>query len=47
MEDDMGGIEGEDTTELDVTDLVTKQDEVTSELSDQKDILSKNSESLD
>ena len=46
LEDSMGGIEGEDTTELDVTDLVTKQDEVTSELSDQKDILSKNSESL-
>ena len=45
MEDDMG-MEAEDTTELDVTDLVTKQDEVTSELSDQKDILSKNSESL-
>ena len=39
--------EGEDTTELDVTDLVTKQDEVNTELADQKDILSKNSESLD
>jgi len=39
--------EVEDTTELDVTDLVTKQDEVNTELSDQKDILSKNSESLD
>ena len=38
---------GEDTTELDVTDLVSKQDEVNSELSDQKDILSKNTESLD
>jgi hypothetical protein len=37
----------EDTTELDVTDLVGKQDEVNSELSDQKDILSKNTESLD
>ena len=36
----------EDTTELDVTDLVTKQDEVSSEISDQKDILSKNTESL-
>jgi len=36
-----------DTKELDVTDLVTKQDEVNTELSDQKDILSKNSESLD
>ena len=38
---------GGDTKELDVTDLVTKQDEVNTELSDQKDILSKNSESLD
>ena len=50
MEDDMGGeidAEVEDTTELDVTDLVTKQDEVSTELSDQKDILSKNTESLD
>jgi chaperonin cofactor prefoldin len=37
----------EDTTELDVTDLVSKQDEVNTELSDQKDILSKNTESLD
>ena len=37
----------EDTKELDVTDLVTKQDEVNTELSDQKDILSKNSQSLD
>jgi hypothetical protein len=37
----------EDTTELDVTDLVTKQDEVNTELSDQKDILSKNTQSLD
>jgi len=46
MEDDMG-MEAEDTTELDVTDLVTKQDEVNTELSDQKDILTKNSESLD
>ena len=36
----------EDTTELDVTDLVTKQDEVSSEISNQKDILSKNTESL-
>jgi len=33
--------------ELDVTDLVTKQDEVNTELSDQKDILQKNTESLD
>tara|TARA_R110000824_G_scaffold6818_1_gene31436 strand:- start:911 stop:1669 length:759 start_codon:yes stop_codon:yes gene_type:complete len=40
-------VEAEDTTELDVTDLVTKQDEVNTELSDQKDILSKNSQSLD
>mgnify|MGYP003646518055 CR=1 FL=1 len=39
--------EAEDTTELDVTDLVTKQDETNTELSDQKDILSKNTESLD
>lgn len=38
---------GEDTTELDVTDLVSKQDETNTELSDQKDILSKNTESLD
>ena len=30
----------EDTTELDVTDLVSKQDEVNTELSDQKDIQS-------
>ena len=37
----------EDTTELDVTDLVTKQDEVSAELSDQQDILSKNTESLE
>ena len=37
----------EDSTELDVTDLVTKQDEVNTELSDQKDILSKNTQSLD
>ena len=47
LEDDMADMESEDTTELDVTDLVTKQDEVNAELSDQKDILSKNSESLD
>jgi len=37
----------EDTKELDVTDLVTKQDEVNTELSDQKDILQKNTQSLD
>jgi len=36
-----------DETELDVTELVTKQDEVNTELSDQKDILQKNTESLD
>lgn len=46
---DMGidDISSEDTTELDVTDLVTKQDEVSAELSDQQDILSKNTESLE
>ena len=44
IDTDMGD---EDTTELDVTDLVTKQDEVNTELSDQKDILSKNTKSLD
>ena len=37
----------EDTTELEVTDLVTKQDETNTELSNQKDILAKNTESLD
>jgi hypothetical protein len=36
-----------DSTELDVTDLVAKQDEVSDELTDQKDILSKNTQSLD
>ena len=40
-------VDDADTTELDVTDLVTKQDEVSDELSDQKDILSKNTQSLD
>ena len=44
MDTDMGT---DDTTELDVTDLVSKQDEVNTELSDQKDILSKNTQSLD
>lgn len=39
-------VEG-DTKELDVTDLVTKQDEVNTELSDQKDILAQNTQSLD
>ena len=57
VETEDGGIEddldmdldtgGEDTTELEVTDLVSKQDETNTELSDQKDILSKNTESLD
>jgi len=37
----------EDSTELDITDLVGKQDEVNTELATQKDILSKNTESLD
>tara|TARA_R110000787_G_scaffold22612_2_gene65557 strand:- start:407 stop:1192 length:786 start_codon:yes stop_codon:yes gene_type:complete len=37
----------EDSTELDITDLVTKQDEVNAEIEGQKDILSKNTESLD
>ena len=41
----VGGEEG--TEELDVADLVTKQEEVGDELADQKDILSKNTESLD
>jgi|TARA_R110002012_G_scaffold87700_1_gene216736 uncharacterized coiled-coil protein SlyX len=36
-----------DETELDVTELVTTHDEMNSELSDQKDILQKNTESLD
>ena len=36
-----------DETELDVTELVTKQEEVSTELSGQKDILQKNTESLD
>ena len=36
-----------DTTELDVTELVSKQDEVSDELDDQKDILTKNTQSLD
>ena len=45
---DLSGTEStEDTTELEVTDLVTKQDETNTELSDQKDILAKNTESLD
>ena len=57
VETEDGGIEddldmdldtgGGDTTELEVTDLVSKQDETNTELSDQKDILSKNTESLD
>ena len=40
-------VDDADSTELDVTDLVTKQDEVSDELTDQKDILSKNTQSLD
>tara|TARA_R110000851_G_scaffold176379_1_gene323006 strand:- start:24 stop:803 length:780 start_codon:yes stop_codon:yes gene_type:complete len=40
-------VDGTDSTELDVTDLVAKQDEVSDELTDQKDILSKNTQSLD
>ena len=45
---DLGGEEStEGTTELEVTDLVTKQDETNTELSNQKDILAKNTESLD
>ena len=40
-------IPAEDETELDVTELVTKQDEVNTELADQKDILQKNTDSLD
>ncbi len=57
VETEDGGIEddldmdldtgGGDTTELEVTYLVSKQDETNTELSDQKDILSKNTESLD
>lgn len=51
VDTEVGGEEIEDTTtdetELDVTELVTKQDEVNTELSDQKDILQKNTESLD
>ena len=40
-------VDDSDSTELDVTDLVAKQDEVSDELTDQKDILSKNTQSLD
>tara|TARA_R110002050_G_scaffold85568_5_gene182572 strand:+ start:814 stop:1596 length:783 start_codon:yes stop_codon:yes gene_type:complete len=40
-------VDDADSTELDVTDLVAKQDEVSDELTDQKDILSKNTQSLD
>jgi len=36
-----------DTTEVDVTTLVDKQDEVSTELGDQKDILEKNTQSLE
>lgn len=50
MEDDMdmGMDEPEsDSTELDITDLVNKEDEISSELEGQSDILSKNTKSLD
>ena len=48
MEDDMGMDEPEsDSTELDITDLVNKEDEISDELEGQSDILSKNTESLD
>ena len=47
MEDDMGIEEPEsDSTELDITDLVKKEDEISDELEGQKDILSKNTDSL-
>ena len=46
-EDDMGMDEPEsDSTELDITDLVKKEDEISDELEGQKDILSKNTDSL-
>jgi hypothetical protein len=54
LEDDLG-LEGfedtideptEDSTEVDVTELVSKQDETNAELSGQKDILQKNTDSL-
>lgn len=51
VDTEIGGEEVEDTTdnetELDVTELVTTHDEMNSELSDQKDILQKNTESLE
>jgi len=54
-EEDLVGMEEEvptdeptaGTTELDVTDLVKKDEEISDEISSQKDILSKNTESLD
>ena len=48
LEDDMEIEEPEsDSTELDITDLVNKEDEISDELEGQSDILSKNTESLD
>jgi len=48
MEDDMDMGEPEsDSTELDITDLVNKEEEISSELEGQSDILSKNTDSLD
>ena len=47
MGDDMGIEEPEsDSTELDITDLVNKEDEISDELEGQKDILAKNTDSL-
>jgi hypothetical protein len=47
MEDDMDIEEPEsDSTELDITDLVNKEEEISNELEGQKDILSKNTDSL-
>ena len=47
MEDDMDMDEPEsDSTELDITDLVNKEEEISNELEGQKDILSKNTDSL-
>tara|TARA_R110002167_G_scaffold282802_1_gene488028 strand:+ start:1441 stop:2154 length:714 start_codon:yes stop_codon:yes gene_type:complete len=47
MEDDMEIEEPEsDSTELDITDLVKKEDEISNELEGQSDILSKNTDSL-
>ena len=47
MEDDMDIEEPEsESTELDITDLVNKEEEISNELEGQKDILSKNTDSL-